>query len=291
MIISINFAALLLKISMPIITLTSDYGITDYRIAAIKGRILSLNMDAKMVDISHEIQVYNLLQTSYIVKNAYHFFPKGSIHIICVDSFFHRERKNLIFKFEGHYFICADNGLLSLIFSEIKPEGIWEITYSSRFDDQVGFTATDIFAQAAVHLQNGGLPEVIGRKIKTAKLLSPPKAGSKDHLIFGEVIYIDNFGNIVSNIPKKLFELSHLSYESFTIKFRNLSLSKIYRSHSEVVTSWEQETTFHGKPAAIFNDNGLLELTIYKGSLTNGAKTLFGLNVGEKIYIEFEKRI
>lgn len=275
---------------MPTITLTSDYGLTDYRVAAIKGMILSLNANAKMVDVTHDIQVYNLLQTSYIVKNAYRYFPKGSIHVICVDSFFHKERKNLIFKFDGHYFISADNGVLSLIFSEIKPEGMWEITYTNRFDDQIGFTATDIFAQAAVHLQNGGLPEVIGRETKTAKLLSSPKAGSKDDLIFGEVIYIDNFGNIVSNIPFKLFEQNQANFDSFTIKFRNLALSKIYRSHSELVTSWEDETSFHGKPAAIFNDNGLLELTIYKGSLENGAKTLFGLKVGEKIYIEFENK-
>ncbi len=275
---------------MPIITLTSDYGITDYRVAAIKGTILNLNPEAKMVDVTHEIQVYNLLQTSYIVKNAYRFFPKGSIHVICVDSFYHKERRNLIFKFDGHFFISADNGVLSLIFSEIKPEGVWEVTYTNRFDDQIGFTATDIFAQAAVHLQNGGLPEVIGRKVKTAKLLSSPKAGSKDDLIFGEVIYIDNFGNIVSNIPYRLFEQNQANFDSFTIKFRNLALSKIYRSHSEVVTSWDDENTFHGKPAAIFNDNGLLELTIYKGSLENGAKSLFGLKVGEKIYIEFENK-
>ncbi len=278
-------------LQMSIITLTSDYGTTDYRVAAIKGTILNLNPDAKMADVTHEVQVYNLLQTSYIVKNAYRYFPKGSIHVICVDSFFHKERKNLIFKFDGHYFISADNGVLSLIFSEIKPEGVWEITYTNRFDDQIGLTATDIFAQAAVHLQNGGLPEVIGRKVKTAKLLSSPKAGSKDDLIFGEVIYIDNFGNIVSNIPYRLFEQNQASFNSFTIKFRNLALSKIYRSHSEVVTSWENESSFHGKPAAIFNDNGLLELTIYKGSIENGAKTLFGLKVGEKIYIEFENKL
>jgi S-adenosylmethionine hydrolase len=106
-------------------------------------------------------------------------------------------------------------------------------------------------------------------------------------MIIGEVTYIDNFGNIISNISKDFFESSGNGYENFTIKFRNLSLSRIFSSHTEVVSDWERETEYHGQSAAIFNDSQLLELTIYKGSKKNGAKSLFGLNVGENIYIEF----
>ena len=157
---------------MSLITLTSDYGYTDYRVAAIKGRILSLNSEARIVDISHDMQAYNLQQTAYTVSNAYPFFPKGSIHIISVDSFFHKDRKCIIYRADGHYFIAADNGVLSLIFSDIQPEAVYEITYNTRFDDVVSFTTLDVFAPAAVHLQNGGLPEVIGRKYLTPKELS-----------------------------------------------------------------------------------------------------------------------
>lgn len=272
---------------MSIITLTSDFGLTDHRVAAIKGAIKSLKPEATIVDITHNINAYNLLQTSYIVRNAYKYFPKGSIHIISVDSLYHKERKNIMYKVDGHYFIAADNGVLSLIFFEIKPEAVYEITYNNRFDDVVNFTSTDIFVPAAVHLYNNGLPEVIGRKYKTPKQSYFPKAGSKDNLIFGEVMYIDNFGNIVSNISKKFIEKNLKGNKNFTIKFRNLALTKIYESYTEVVNNWKNESEFHGKPAAIFNEEELLELTIYKGSSTNGAKTLFGLNVGEKIYIEF----
>ncbi len=274
---------------MPVITLTSDFGITDHRVAAIKGKILAMKPDAKICDISHEITAYNLQQTAYIVRNAYQYFPKGSIHLISVDSFYHKDRKNILYKADGHYFIAADNGLLSLILHDIKPDAVYEITYNTRFDDIVNFTSTDVFVPAAVHLQNGGLPEIIGRKFKSPKQLSFPKAGSTDNLIFGEVLYIDNFGNIISNIGKSLFEENEKIYGSFIIKFRNLALTKIHSGYTGIVSNWKNETEFHGKSAAIFNDSGLLELTIYKGNIDNGARSLFGLKVGEKIYIEFSK--
>ena len=274
---------------MSIINLTSDFGNLDYRVAAVKGKILSLNPEVDIVDITHDIQAFNLIQTSYIVRNAYKYFPKGAIHILSVDSFFNKSRKNILYKSEGSYFLAADNGLLSLIFFDKKPEAIYEITLNNRFDDVVDFTSTDVFVPAAVHLANGGLPEVIGRKIDSVKQLLFPKPvyNEAERMIIGEVTYIDNFGNIISNINKEFFESAGKGYENFTIKFRNLSLSRIFSSHTEVVSDWERETEYHGQSAAIFNDSQLLELTIYKGSKKNGAKSLFGLNVGENIYIEF----
>ena len=101
---------------MPVITFTSDYGLVDHRVPAVKGKILSLNENARIIDISHEIQAYNLLQTAYIVRNAYPFFPEGTVHIISVDSFYTKERKCILYKADGHYFIAADNGVLSLIY-------------------------------------------------------------------------------------------------------------------------------------------------------------------------------
>ncbi|HCA09805.1 MULTISPECIES: SAM-dependent chlorinase/fluorinase [Chryseobacterium] len=274
---------------MSIITLTSDFGHLDYRVAAVKGKVLSLNPKVNIIDISHDIQAFNLIQTSYIVRNAYKYFPKGTIHILSVDSFYHKSRKNILYKADGSYFLAADNGLLGLIFFDIKPEAIYEITLNTRFDDIVNFTSTDVFVPVAVHLANGGLPEVIGRKIDSAKELLFPKPvfNESEKMIIGEVTYIDNFGNIISNISKDFFESTGKGNEGFTIKFRNLTLSRVFSSHTEVVSDWERETEFHGQSAAIFNDSQLLELTIYKGSKKNGAKSLFGLNVGENIYVEF----
>lgn len=275
---------------MSVITFTSDYGLVDHRVASVKGTILTLKEDVTIVDISHQIQAYNLLQTAYIIRNAYSYFPKGTVHIISVDSFFAKDRKSILYKADGHYFIAADNGLLSLIFYDIKPEEVYEITFNNRFDDKVSFTSTDIFAPVAVHLQNGGLPEVIGRKLKNPKQLSFPRSvfNEAQKILIGEIMYIDNFGNVVSNISHKSFENSAVGFENFLVKFRNLALSKIYNQYTDLVPDWSIEYEFHGKAAAVFNDAGLLELTIYKGNCDNGAKSLFGLQVGEKIFIEFE---
>jgi S-adenosylmethionine hydrolase len=275
---------------MAVITLTSDYGLVDHRVASMKGKILSWSEEVKAVDITHDITPYNLLQTAYIVRNAYKFFPEGSIHIICVDSFYSKARKNILTKIDGHYFISADNGITSLMFFDIKPEAIYEITLNNRFDDKVVFPATDIFVPSAMHLYKGGLPEVIGRKIKTIKEVSFPRAiyNEAEKMIIGEVMYIDNFGNVVSNIGRKFFEKHASVSKNFTVKFRNIVLSKISDQYTDIVADWNREQESHGKSSVIFNDADLLEVTIYKGNLTNGASSLFGLSTGEKIFIEFE---
>lgn len=274
---------------MPTITLTSDYGTKDYRVAAIKGKILELKEDLQIVDISNDIEAYNLTQTSYVVRNAYKYFPKGTVHIIAVDSFFSRFRKSILMKADDHYFIAADNGILSLIFNDIKPEAVYEITFNSRFDDIINFTVTDIFVPAAVHLQNGGLPEVIGRKLKSYKQMKLPQPTMNDSekMMVGEIIYIDNFGNIVTNITKELFEKYAASHENFQIKIRNIYINKIVRNYTDIVSDWSREPDFHGKEVALFNRARFLEIAIYKGSKNNGAHSLFGMNFGEKIYIEF----
>ena len=106
-------------------------------------------------------------------------------------------------------------------------------------------------------------------------------------MIIGEVMYIDNFGNVVSNINRKFFEKYASISDNFTVKFRNIVLSKILDQYTDVVTDWEREQEFHGKSSVLFNDTDLLEIAIYKGSVLNGASSLFGMSTGEKIFVEF----
>lgn len=275
---------------MPVITLTSDYGMLDHRVAAIKGNLLQLNAQSTLIDITHQINAYNLVEAAYIIRNSYSSFPKESIHIISVDSFFHKDRKNLLVKADGHYFIAADNGLLSLVFYDQKPEAIYEITINNRFDDDVKFASVDIFAPVAAHLSNGGLPELIGRKIKNYKEIKFPTASfnEAEKMLIGEVMYIDNFGNCVTNINKNIFDKTMVVYKSFEINIRNIYLRNINRKYTDIVPDWKKETDYHGKASAIFNAQELLEITIYKGNKKSGANSLFGLKVGDKIYIEFE---
>lgn len=250
---------------MPIITLTSDYGTLDYRVAAIKGSIYNELATINIVDITHQIQAYNLQQTAYIIRSSYKYYPKGTIHIICVDSFYHKDRKNIIAKVDDHYFICADNGLLSLMFFDINPDDIYEITLGSRFDDQVNFTSTDIFVPVAAHLAKGGIPEVVG-KTDEIKENSFPRAilNEAEGIIVGEIMYIDNFGNAISNISKNFFNNTLKSYDSFELKFRNFVMSKVNNHYTDVVDDWKNEPQYHGSVSAIFNESDLLEVAIYK---------------------------
>jgi len=143
---------------MSIITLTTDLGTKDHKVASIKGSILSLEKNVPIVDITHHIEPHDIIQTAYIVRNSYSHFPKGSIHMIAVDCFYHKDRKFLVLEANGHYFIMPDNGLFSLIFPEIKPEKIYEISHNASDDvargmkeaaEQVGKKASKEFRQEA----------------------------------------------------------------------------------------------------------------------------------------------
>ncbi|MDO4763092.1 MAG: SAM-dependent chlorinase/fluorinase [Flavobacteriaceae bacterium] len=274
---------------MSIITLTSDFGSIDHRVASIKGCISSLQIGIPMIDITHDIEPHNLHQTAYILKNAYHHFPLGSIHIVAVDSQYHKERKFLVCKTQGHTFIMPDNGLLGLIFQGIKPEKVYEITLNNRFDDVVNFTAVELFAPVAVHLYKGGIPEIIGREITDIKeyIFTNPIFKEAEKMLIGEIIYIDHFGNVVSNIKKDTFDKYFSAFERFTIKIRGYKLNKIVNKITDIIPKWEDEMEYQGKAAALFNESDLLEIAIYRANKKNGASCLMGLNIGCKIYIEF----
>ena len=273
---------------MSIITLTTDLGTKDHKVASIKGSILSLEKNVPIVDITHHIEPHDIIQTAYIVRNSYSHFPTGSIHMLAVDCFYHKDRKFLVLEANGHYFIMPDNGLFSLIFPEIKPEKIYEISHNASDDDRI-FTPIDIFVPVAVHLHKGNDTKLIGKQIKSIKEVVFPKPNYNEvqKMIAGEIVYIDHFGNAVSNISKEIFE-KHLSgNQNFTIKFRECSMKNIVKKHTDIITDWEKENFFLAKELALFNEADLLEIAMYKGSKTNGAAPLMGLNIGEKIYVVF----
>ncbi len=190
---------------MTIITLTTDFGYKDYFVSVIKASIYREIPDAKIIDISNSISPFNHSEAAYVLKNAYCVFPKNSIHIVGVDSEFSPENKHLLMSFDGHYFIGADNGIFSLLlegrkYDELVEINIHDISISS-------FPVLDIFVKVAGHLSRKGNMQVVG--IKTNKLkeiinVNPVLNKSKNQLI-GSVIYIDNFGNVVTNIKKKIF--------------------------------------------------------------------------------------
>jgi S-adenosylmethionine hydrolase len=152
---------------MSIITLTTDFGTKDHFVGAVKGAIYNELEEAKVIDISHQITPFSITQTAYVLKNAYKNFPKGTIHIIGVDSEISVENKPIAILLDGQYFIGCDNGILSLITNEIRPEKIVEITIPDPEEYQ--FAILGKFIKVACHIARGGMLEVIGMQINSIK--------------------------------------------------------------------------------------------------------------------------
>ena len=195
---------------MPTITLTTDFGLKDHSVAAVKGALLCELENVNILDISHKISPFNYTEAAYIIKNAYHNFPKNSIHIIGVDSELTPENKHLAIHLDGHYFICADNGILSLIASEIKPDKIVEINIHDNYERKSKIL--DVFISVAAHIYRGGDLDVIGKPISKINELThvKPTVNQQEDQIIGHIIYIDNFGNVVSNISRSYKGRRHM---------------------------------------------------------------------------------
>ena len=145
---------------MAIITLTTDFGEKDHFVGAVKGAIYSELDEVRIVDISHSISPFHLHEAAYIIQNAYKSFPNGTIHIIGVDSELNPENNHIAVFMDDHFFICADNVIISLLALEIRPEKIVEININDRIISNFPFL--DVFVNVAGHMPRGGASELIG---------------------------------------------------------------------------------------------------------------------------------
>lgn len=276
---------------MPIITLTTDFGLKDHAVGAVKGAILSELDSALIVDISHGVSQFHISEAAYIIKNAYNSFPKGTIHLIGVDSEITPENKHIAVLLDGHYFVCANNGIMSMIASEINPEKIVEINIHDAIE--TNFPVLDVFVKVACHIARGGTLEVIGRSIKTIKQTKDfePTINNDKNQITGHVMYIDHYGNVVTNISKKLFENVGKA-RPFTISARSMRFNKIHDTYGDAINFDvpKEKREEAGKKIAIFNSSKYIELAIYKSNpnTVGSASTLFGLNLMDSITINFD---
>lgn len=273
---------------MSIITLTTDFGIKDFHVSKMKG-LLNIELDnPKIIDISHEISPFNIIEGAYVIKNAYQNFPRGSIHIINIDAEKNPDQSHLVVHMDEHFFICADNGITSLISNNIKPNDVYEINISDSFN----LSTIDTFVKVASHIYRGGHLNLIGKPIEKIKELIDLKIieKSKNELLCS-VIYIDNYGNVITNVTKDFFD-KFSSSRNFTINARNVKFNKIFNSYSEAI-DFSKEKKYReedGKKIALFNSSGHLELSIYKSNpvTSGGANSLFGLSYGDNISIVFD---
>lgn len=277
---------------MPIITLTSDFGEKDHFVGAIKGAIYSELLEVTLVDVSHAISPFNTLEAAYIVQNAYYAFPKGTIHIIGVDSEWSIENKHIVVYLNEHYFICADNGIMSMITAEIKPKAIFEITIHDKFDN--GISGLEVFAKVACHIARGGALNIVGKPLQSIKPIKnlEPYVNEEQTQIIGSVIYIDNYGNVITNVKRTFFETIQKTRE-FEILARNYKFKTIHNNYNAIVNFNipEEKRNDEGRGLVVFNSADYLEIAIYKSNsnTVGSAATLMGLAVRNTVTINFIK--
>jgi S-adenosylmethionine hydrolase len=257
---------------MKLITLTTDLGVTDYYAAIAKGRLYSELPDATIVDVTHEIPKHDIQRTAFVVKQTWRNFPKGTIHIVAVQSL-ESERVSLVAcSHEGHFFVCADNGIIP-IFLGAQPEEVVQLDLGKS--QMPSFPLLGAFVQASIRLANGEALSKIGKKKSSVQemLMQSPPIG--ENHIRANIVYIDTFGNLITNVSREKFEEvgKGLRFE-IQLPQSRLTITRISERYNEVATS---------APLALFGHSGLLEIAVSQGS----AARMIGLKVNEVIRIEF----
>jgi hypothetical protein len=258
---------------MAIITLTSDWGSTDYYAAAVKGALLSRLPNATIVDITHEIEPYNISQAGFTLKNCYRSFPPGTIHIIAVDTIESLENPHVVVKAEGQYFISTDNGIFSHILDGKFDEAV--IIDVPQDTDFFTFAARDRFAKVAVMIANGEPLSNIGARREQLNRGGAFCAVTHGNTIEGVVMYIDSYENLITNISKEVFEAERRGRD-FTIMVKGdlYTVDKISDSYLDVDIV---------DLVAIFGTHGYLELALNKAPLAS----LCGIELASVIKVVF----
>ena len=247
---------------MPLLTLTSDIGNQDYLVGAVKAQLIQINPDFRIIDISHNIPPFNYPQAAYVCRSAIKNFPDFTYHVILINLFENKPEQLLLAYHKNHYLLCADNGLLNMILEE-KPEMVIGIPLDKLAVKNTTY-CTGIMGKVINQLVQGESIQNIG--IPDVSYLE------KNHLrpmldnnwIEGQIIFIDNFENVIVNITHEQFEEQRRG-RSFRIVFkRDEVIDRISESYADVS---------EGEKLALFNSAGYLEIAINKGN----AAGLFGL--------------
>ena len=256
---------------MGVITLTSDWGTADYYIGAVKGMIYKHFPEARIVDITHEINKFDSGEAAFMLRHVFPSFPEGSIHIIGINTEESIQEPHTIAFYLGQYFIGTDNGVFSMIFDG-PPEWMIELDIpheSSGFT----FSSRDRFAIAAARIARGDNPKEMG-DVKTElvkKMLFKPVVGQAD--IKAMVIHIDGYQNLITNIDRKTFQ-TFVRNHPFVISFR----SQKYKV-TEVKEAYTDARP--GEIVAVFASNGLLEIAINQGK----AASLLGIRKNDPVVV------
>ncbi len=247
---------------MAIVTLTSDIGQQDFLAGAVKGRLLQVDPGFTIIDITHELSPFNYPQAAYVCRNAIRNFPAGTFHLVLVNLFDEKPEHLLLARHNGHFIGCADNGLLTMILEEV-PEQVVALALD-RQEQKHTLYCTNVFAKAFAAINTGKPLESIGDPAVSINTKNPLRPLLGNNWIEGQIIFIDNFENVIVNITREEFEAQRRG-RSFKIVFkRDEMIDRVSETYADVN---------EGEKLALFNAAGYLEIAINKGN----AAGLFGL--------------
>lgn len=255
---------------MSTITLLTDFGLRDHFVAALKAKIFSLSPNTHIIDISHQIELGNYIESSYQLKSVYREFPKGTVHLFSINSLYSSHPDFIAVEYKDWYFVGPDNGLLGLVI-----DGSGHKTVNINPDKGLStFPSRDIMADAAVKLSLGNDLSSVGISREDFQRMMPRSLRATREQIIGNVIYIDEKGNLITNVEKEIFEKLSEN-KAYQIKFGREYAKNINRSYNDVEP---------GDCFLLFNSSGYLEIGINQGR----ASQLLGLTYDSPVIITFE---
>lgn len=256
--------------AMPIVTLTSDFGPGDYYLPLIKGAILSQRGDLQLVDITHQVSNYDIVEAAFIFKNVWRSYPKGTIHLVSVNDYYQQECQYLAIRYEEHFFVGPDNGVFSLIFDQAQISAF-------RLEQEVAstFHLHDIYARAIGHIAGGKPFEEIGTPAEEMVQRITFQPVVQPAMIRGAIIHIDRFENAILNINRELFDRIGAGRNFQLLIKRHEPITRLSRHYHDVPI---------GEVLCLFNAAGYLEVAINMGR----AAELLGLKVEDTVQIDFK---
>jgi len=293
-----------------VITLLTDFGNQDAYVGVVKGVIAGINPFTNIIDICHSIPPQDIFSSAYLLYTSYKYFPRKTIHVAVVDPGVGSRRDIVCVEIKDYFFLVPDNGLLSFILQEEKPKRIFRVTNSKYFLSSPSntFHGRDVFAPVAAHLSLGVKPQQLGVMVNQLEQLDVPEpVYKKTGRVEGQIIYIDRFGNLISNIKKEYLvkgvgsQTSDDGSKKSEVRgekpdaFEKISKEKILLKYDTMETTigkkkiigWSKtySDVKAREPLVLFGSAGFLEVSINQGN----AQRYFKVNKGSKIIIEIGK--
>ena len=262
-----------------IITLTTDFGTSDAYVGVMKGVILGINPNVRIVDLTHAVPPQDVHEAAFLIQSAYRYFPKGTVHLIVVDPGVGSDRRAIVYQTERAFFVCPDNGILTYLLQEVENEeeqsgNVVAVQNRDYFLPEVSntFHGRDIFAPVAAHLSLGVPLAEIGPSVENLVRLQIPTVEISGDKLIGKIIKVDRFGNLITNISSGDLGAFLENVVSYEIKAGNVRLNRLNRAYAESEV---------GEPLAIIGSSGLLEIAVNGGN----AERHLGLKRGDAVAV------